>query len=38
MNVKISLGIITKYHAADLNIGSPLKSILEPIGLKSLSR
>ena len=30
--------IITKNHAADSKIGSPLKSILEPIGLTSPSR
>ena len=30
MDVKINLRIITKNHAVDLKIGSPLKSILEP--------
>ena len=38
MNVKMNLRIRTKNHAADSQIGSPLKSILEPIGLTSPTR
>ena len=38
MDVKINLRIIMKNNAADSKIGSPLKSILEPIGLTSPTR
>ena len=38
MDVKMNLRIMTKNHAADIKIGSPLKSNLEPIGLTSPSR
>ena len=38
MDVKMNLRVITKNHAADLKIGSPFKSILEPIALTSPSR
>ena len=38
MDVKINLRITTKNHVADSKIGSPLKSILEPIELTSSFR
>ena len=36
--LKINFRIITKNQAADLKMGSPEKSILEPMGLTSLTR
>ena len=38
MGVKMNFRIISKNHAADSKIGSPQKSILEPMGLTSLIR